>query len=142
MWEENTLKLLHPPTVNQVNLDNKESKVSESFIYLSQIQKWKNYLSAWVVPGLGEHHLGFLVAFSVASLHLAVKEMAQVSLIGYKMVLCGSLHMATPATPSAWGHLARMIGGGRGRRGFLDHRWLLGVQNDQGGSLVAHFAPT
>ena len=142
MWEENTLKLLHPPTVNQVNLDNKESKVSESFIYLSQIQKWKNYLSAWVVPGLGEHHLGFLVAFSVASLHLAVKEMAQVSLIGYKMVLCGSLHVATPATPSAWGHLARMIGGGRGRRRFLDHRRLLGVQNDQGGSLVAHFAPT
>ena len=69
--------------------------------------------------------------------------MTQVSLVGHQMVmLCGSLHVTTPATPSAWGHLARMVGGGRGRRGFLDHRRLLGVQNDQGGSLVAHFAPT
>lgn len=57
MWEENTLKLLHPPTVNQVNLDNKESKVSESFIYLSE-KKMEKLPQCLGGSGVGRASLG------------------------------------------------------------------------------------
>ena len=93
-----------------------------------------------MVAGLGEHHLGLLVALGVASLHLAVKKVSQVPLIGHQMVLGGGLHVAAASPAPSRRELARMVGGWCGRRGLLmDDGGLLllfGVEDDQGGSLV------